>query len=631
MRTQLVPVWLVPVVVLAAVAASPVWGIPTPEQRREVAALQTSLRLAGNLHTQGKIRESAEVVKEVQTRLASFDKGADKDLNNLLAPVYSALEKTHALLELEGLKLPPLTKPEPAMSAPTLGTPATPGTPVTLPAGAASFVKDVAPILVSKCGTCHVNRMQGSVSMATYAALMKGPPEGVIIFPGKADGSRIIEVIESGDMPRGGLRMTATEKAVLKKWIDEGAKSDAPADTTPLTQLASNVQPAAPPRVDVTPPTGSETVSFAKDIAPVLAANCMGCHGAMQPRANLSLATFERLLRGGDGGPPVQPGKPAESLLIGKLKGTAGGARMPQGRPPLPAATIATVEKWIAEGSKFDGTSQTQDVALLAAITKARLSTHEELTAERARLAEGNWRLALPRVTFSKTETKNFFVYGTMGQKQVDEIAQKAEDFAAKVATIYRAPADAPLVKGRMAIFLFDQRYDYSEFGSMVEKRDPPKNVFGHWQYTVLDAYGCALRPKQDEYSLDALLVEQLAGTHVASLGSNVPRWFAAGCGRVAASRLAATDPRVQSWDKDTSRVVGMLGRPDDFLQGRMAPEDSDIASFGLVTYLMKDSRRFNQVMDALRKGDDFNPAFTSAYGGTPAQAVQAWVARGGK
>jgi hypothetical protein len=48
----------------------------------------------------------------------------------------------------------------------------------------------------------------------------------------------------------------------------------------------------------------------------------------------------------------VQPGNPDSSYLIQKLEGTAAvGGQMPLGQPPLPAATIAVIRQWIANGA----------------------------------------------------------------------------------------------------------------------------------------------------------------------------------------------------------------------------------------------------------------------------------------
>ena len=67
-------------------------------------------------------------------------------------------------------------------------------------------------------------------------------------------------------------------------------------------------------------------MSFSNDLAPVFVKHCIGCHGlGRRASGRLNLNTFDGLLRGGERGAPVVPGKPADSLLIKKLKGTGGG------------------------------------------------------------------------------------------------------------------------------------------------------------------------------------------------------------------------------------------------------------------------------------------------------------------
>src|SRR5438046_3064113 len=57
-------------------------------------------------------------------------------------------------------------------------------------------------------------------------------------------------------------------------------------------------------------------VFFEKRIRPIFAANCYQCHGSEKKRAGLVLDSLPAILRGGDRGPAVVPGKPDESLLI---------------------------------------------------------------------------------------------------------------------------------------------------------------------------------------------------------------------------------------------------------------------------------------------------------------------------
>lgn len=610
-------IWLA--VFLLGLMVSAADAAPTAAQKKQVEQLTVRLQKAGQLFSEMKFKESAEQIQGIQRDFNRLAESTDPELVALLEPIYGRLIKANAKLELEGFEFPPLKKPEAAepSSAPATRTPLM----------GVSFVKQVAPLLVTKCGRCHVDAARGELSMATFAQLMKGSSAGVVIFPGDDQGSRIIEMIESGDMPRGGGKLTAEEFAMLKKWIKDGAKFDGTNDQASLRSLAPGAAPTEPQAVALVKSTGKETVSFAKDIAPVLAANCNGCHvDAPRVRGNLNMSTFAGLLKGGDGGPPLMPGKPSESLLIKRIKGEGGDPRMPMGRTPLSDAVIAKFEKWIAEGATYDGGDSNLNIGQVAALAKAQSSTHEELTAERARLAAQNWRLTLPDIEFSKVETENFLLLGDVGEQTLKELGKKIEAVQPRIAALFNIPTDRPMVKGRMTIFVFGQRFEYAEFGQMVEKRQLPPEWRGHWRYTILDAYAAILPSRSDEFSFDALAAQQIAGTYVASLGKGVPRWFAEGSARVMASRMAPKDPRVVAWEQELSDVLGSMSKADDFLTGKLAPEHADIAVYSYLRFLMKNGSTYNALLNALRNGQDFDKAFSEIYKGSPAQVADLWV-----
>jgi hypothetical protein len=314
--------------------------------------------------------------------------------------------------------------------------------------------------------------------------------------------------------------------------------------------------------------------------------------------------------------------------VVKKLKGTGPGARMPLNGEPLSDATIAMFEKWIEEGAKFDAPDPKQPIFEVAAIAKAQGQTHDELSADRAALADTNWRLGMPGVNASRTETPTFLVLGDVGEGVLAEVVQKAESVVPKVALIFKTPPDQPMVKGKMSLFVFRERYDYGEFGKMVEKRELPPTWRGHARYTIVDAYGAALLPRADAgYSLETLIAQELGAVYVASQGRGVPHWFSEGSGRVIADRLAtADDARVAQWDNELPRIIGSLAAPDDFLTGKLPPEDADICAFSFVKFLMADASKYQNVLNSLRKGDDFTKAFSASFGGSPSQATAAWV-----
>ncbi len=107
--------------------------------------------------------------------------------------------------------------------------------------------------------------------------------------------------------------------------------------------------------------TGADAppVSFRAEVAPILVRKCQGCHNAKKPEGGLDITTFALLKAGGEkaGDLILEPGDPDASHLI-ELVRPGGAPRMPYKLPPLSAAEIGTLERWIQEGAKFDGPSE---------------------------------------------------------------------------------------------------------------------------------------------------------------------------------------------------------------------------------------------------------------------------------
>jgi Protein of unknown function (DUF1553)/Protein of unknown function (DUF1549)/Planctomycete cytochrome C len=93
---------------------------------------------------------------------------------------------------------------------------------------------------------------------------------------------------------------------------------------------------------------------FEKKIRPVLAEHCFKCHSAEVERAGklkggLFLDSRDGVLKGGETGPAIVAGKPAESRLIRALR-YDGEVRMPP-KGKLSDAIVADFEKWVRIGA----------------------------------------------------------------------------------------------------------------------------------------------------------------------------------------------------------------------------------------------------------------------------------------
>lgn len=90
---------------------------------------------------------------------------------------------------------------------------------------------------------------------------------------------------------------------------------------------------------------------FERDIRPLLVEHCQKCHNDKKQQGGLRLDSREGLLKGGDSGPGLIPGKPEDSLLIQAVRHT-GELKMPASKKLAPES-IAKLERWVAEGAPW--------------------------------------------------------------------------------------------------------------------------------------------------------------------------------------------------------------------------------------------------------------------------------------
>ncbi len=95
------------------------------------------------------------------------------------------------------------------------------------------------------------------------------------------------------------------------------------------------------------------TAHFEAKIRPVLAQHCYRCHSAAAGKAegSLRLDTREHIRAGGDRGPAVVPGKPAESLLLTALSHSDPDLQMPPKQQRLSDAVVHDFKAWILAGA----------------------------------------------------------------------------------------------------------------------------------------------------------------------------------------------------------------------------------------------------------------------------------------
>ncbi len=117
-----------------------------------------------------------------------------------------------------------------------------------------SFHRDVLPILRTACLGCHsAPTPAGGIALGSYADLVKGGKSGAAVMPGKSGASRLVGVLTGAvkpQMPPGGALKPADVDAI-RRWVDAGAKNDAPAASSSKPSATRLAAAAPAPRAAV--------------------------------------------------------------------------------------------------------------------------------------------------------------------------------------------------------------------------------------------------------------------------------------------------------------------------------------------------------------------------------------------
>lgn len=97
-------------------------------------------------------------------------------------------------------------------------------------------------------------------------------------------------------------------------------------------------------------------IDFARDVRPILNANCTACHGGVKEAGEVSFIYRDRALGKGESGKPViVPGNPDASEMIARITSTDPDEIMPKPEhgPALAKFQIDILRQWIKEGAKW--------------------------------------------------------------------------------------------------------------------------------------------------------------------------------------------------------------------------------------------------------------------------------------
>ncbi len=501
-----------------------------------------------------------------------------------------------------------------------------------------SFSKQVAPILAKNCLGCHDDTARGRLRLDTFAGMRQGGMSGPLLVPGNAQRSLLMaKLVFPGPqrMPKGRGPLAPNDLKTIATWISQGAKYDQQDPNLLLTDLGKE-KPKKKPMIKVAKPDGTETVSFKKDIAPMFVKFCYRCHSGNNPDSGFSVETFEKILIGGDSGEVLVPGSLEESRLF-RLTGGLENPRMPQGQARITRKNYEDLKAWVKEGIKYDGGDPKiplrEMVPTDAEILAARLQkmSEDEFRQYRKEKAESHWRKTLSSAKPVTVATEKFLVMGNVEESRLIETAKWADGILQDIQKQFGTKS-LPVWKGRLAIYVFKDRYDYDEFNRSIENRQPAKTLFGHAKVTANfdDAYVAVLDTGDTngttKPSMKWTLAKSLTSAFLQINAKARPAWLMEGAGWALANQQLQGDAYQRTMVNSAADVLRELKRPEDlFKNGTFAPDATEHVGYVTARFLLSKGslQQFRQFTQMIIGGRDVNDACRAVYKATSANLAQ--------
>jgi hypothetical protein len=216
-------------------------------------------------------------------------------------------------------------------------------------------------------------------------------------------------------------------------------------------------------------------------------------------------------------------------------------------------------------------------------------------------------------------------VLSNIGEKATQRVLGIAEKALEQVNKYLKSDRSQPLLKGGIIVYAFKQRYDYTEFGTMVEKRALPTEWSNHWGGRVLDAYtALAYSPDATDAQLEGQLIQGMIGLSLSNM-NGVPFWFSEGIARGAVSSLVGKDdPRVTLWNQGLVSAVTSAPSAKAVVENQVGEEQAALIGLRVSMALTEPNRKvLDEFIKSLRQGNSFEQTL-QRIGTTPEKFLEA-------
>lgn len=179
------------------------------------------------------------------------------------------------------------------------------------------FAKDVLPLILQSCAMsgCHdQNSASDGVILTNYQNIISNGK----VVPGNPGNSDLYDVITESDPakvmpPPPASPLTAAQKALIYKWIMQGARNNACGENCDTTQF-----------------------TYAGTVSSIISGNCIGCHSGSSPQGGILLDTYDNV-----------KAQCVNGKLLPAIKKTGPVPMPPSASSKLSDCKINQITKWI--------------------------------------------------------------------------------------------------------------------------------------------------------------------------------------------------------------------------------------------------------------------------------------------
>ena len=183
---------------------------------------------------------------------------------------------------------------------------------------------------------------------------------------------------------------------------------------------------------------------------------------------------------------------------------------------------------------------------------------------------------------------------------------------------------DDPIWRGKLAVFVFKERFGYEEFTNSNQKRETPREIIGHASVspTMEEAF-IALQDVGDSSSesspgMQVNVIDQVTGAYLKRNGQ-LPEWLTRGTGLALAHQKAASNPYLASMSKLASKSLQDLFANEPnviFDEGTFPSAEVGPVGCTMVEFLLKRGNpvQFGQFVQKVQGGATVESAVKAIY-----------------